>query len=200
VYFGDGAQALWNHIKHHYNSADDKIYAHYAAILNSSGMGKSRTIDEMSKAHFVIPINLRGPNTQGMRFPSDVSFVLRHLSFIPGYPPPDHNVREFLTKSDSRITAYQRTCAFMKALFEDVLRVLIEEGLEGEEQPVIASRFRAMMTDGQQFGAPNKFRKDFYDKVIRDTTVILADLQVSSTVPKAQSFSFFEPCSHSIVF
>jgi hypothetical protein len=95
-----------------------------------------------------------------------------------------------LTKFDSRITAYQRACAFLKALFENVLRVLIEEGLEGEEQNVIASRFRAMMTDGQQFRAPNKFRQEFYDKVIRDAAVILADLPVSTTVPKAQLFLF----------
>jgi hypothetical protein len=28
------------------------IYAHYAAIVQSSGMGKSRTVDELGKAFF----------------------------------------------------------------------------------------------------------------------------------------------------
>jgi hypothetical protein len=38
---------------------DPVIYAHVLAIVQSSGMGKSRMIDELSKDHFVIPLNLR---------------------------------------------------------------------------------------------------------------------------------------------
>ena len=34
-------------------------YEHILAIVQSSGMGKSRLIDEFSKSHFVIPLNLR---------------------------------------------------------------------------------------------------------------------------------------------
>lgn len=34
-------------------------YANYTVISQSSGMGKSRMIDELSKWHFVIPINTR---------------------------------------------------------------------------------------------------------------------------------------------
>jgi hypothetical protein len=60
-FFGDAAQALWGHIKAHCGRTDGKICAHYAAIVQSSGMGKSRTVDEMSKEHFVIPINLLAP-------------------------------------------------------------------------------------------------------------------------------------------
>jgi hypothetical protein len=62
---GDAAEALWSYIKNHYNTTDGRIYAHYAAIVQSSGMGKSRTVDELAKKHFVIPINLRGPHSQG---------------------------------------------------------------------------------------------------------------------------------------
>jgi len=65
-YSGDAAQALWKHIKEHYNLKNTRIYAHYAAIVQSSGMGKSRTVDELGKRHFVIPINLRGPNSTGI--------------------------------------------------------------------------------------------------------------------------------------
>jgi hypothetical protein len=35
------------------------LYARFLAIVQSSGMGKSRMIDEFSKTHFVIPFNLR---------------------------------------------------------------------------------------------------------------------------------------------
>ena len=37
-----------------------------SAIVQSSGMGKSRTMDEMSKSHFVIPIKLRQPGSSGI--------------------------------------------------------------------------------------------------------------------------------------
>jgi len=38
----------------------------YSAIIQSSGMGKSRAVDEMSKSHFVIPVNLREHTSNGM--------------------------------------------------------------------------------------------------------------------------------------
>lgn len=62
---GGAAQALWRHIEDHYNRKNERTYAHYAAIVQSSGMGKSRTVDELGKQHFVIPINLRGPHSTG---------------------------------------------------------------------------------------------------------------------------------------
>jgi len=41
------------------------LYANYLAIVQSSGLGKSRTVDEMSKRHFVIPMNLRAAGSTG---------------------------------------------------------------------------------------------------------------------------------------
>jgi hypothetical protein len=38
------------------------LYARLLPIVQSSGMGKSRLIDELSKKHFVVPINLREGN------------------------------------------------------------------------------------------------------------------------------------------
>jgi hypothetical protein len=64
-FIGNAAHALWEHICQHYNSENDQLYAHYAAIVQSSGMGKSRTVDELGKLHFVIPMNLRGKDTSG---------------------------------------------------------------------------------------------------------------------------------------
>jgi len=40
-----------------------ETYARYQFIIQSSGMGKSRMVDELSKGHFVIPVNLRTSGT-----------------------------------------------------------------------------------------------------------------------------------------
>ncbi|KAI9436499.1 hypothetical protein H4582DRAFT_2078772 [Lactarius indigo] len=53
-------------------------YGCYCSIIQSSGMGKSRLLDEFLKSYFMIPINL-------------------HHSEGQGYPPADHKVRNFLT-------------------------------------------------------------------------------------------------------
>lgn len=63
-YIGDASVELWKHIKHHYRS-NEHFYANYLAVVQSSGMGKSRTVDEMSKRHFVIPMNLREADSTG---------------------------------------------------------------------------------------------------------------------------------------
>jgi hypothetical protein len=63
-YVGEASVELWNHIKNHYGS-HEHVYANYLAIIQSSGMGKSRTVDEMSKRHFVIPMNLREADSTG---------------------------------------------------------------------------------------------------------------------------------------
>ena len=63
---GNAASGLWEHIETYYDPSDHRIYAHYAAIVQSSGMGKSRTVDELAKDHFVIPLNLREATSTGV--------------------------------------------------------------------------------------------------------------------------------------
>jgi hypothetical protein len=55
-YKGDVANVLYDYVKSRSNS---NIYARIMPIVQSSGMGKSRMVDEFSKDHFVIPFNLR---------------------------------------------------------------------------------------------------------------------------------------------
>jgi len=62
---GNAASGLWEHIETHYKPSHHRVYAHYAAIVQSSGMGKSRTVDELAKDHFVIPLNLREATSTG---------------------------------------------------------------------------------------------------------------------------------------
>ncbi|RXW16553.1 hypothetical protein EST38_g9302 [Candolleomyces aberdarensis] len=64
-YVGDVAKALSSYLHGVANEATLNLYARYASIVQSSGTGKSRAVDEMSKEHFVIPINLRAPGTTG---------------------------------------------------------------------------------------------------------------------------------------
>lgn len=62
---GDAAKVLWDHIVNHFQPSDSSVYARYATIVQSSGMGKSRSVDEMAKNHLVIPINLREEGLTG---------------------------------------------------------------------------------------------------------------------------------------
>jgi hypothetical protein len=55
-YQGNSARALYEYMQFHGNP---DLYARILAIVQSSGMGKSRMIDQLSKYHFVIPLNLR---------------------------------------------------------------------------------------------------------------------------------------------
>ena len=41
-------------------------YGRYCSIVQSSGMGKSRLLDEFSKHFFMFPVNLRGENNKGL--------------------------------------------------------------------------------------------------------------------------------------
>jgi hypothetical protein len=53
--------------KHVAEQLPDKMrgYGRYCSIMQSSGMGKSRLVDEFSKKFFLIPINLRSPENSG---------------------------------------------------------------------------------------------------------------------------------------
>ncbi|KAI9429189.1 hypothetical protein H4582DRAFT_2153637 [Lactarius indigo] len=69
-------------------SSETQIYGRYCSIVQSSGMGKSRLLDEFSKNYFLIPINLRASTDQG-------------------YPPADSEVRAFLTRHDGYMSKDQ---------------------------------------------------------------------------------------------
>jgi hypothetical protein len=42
-----------------------EVFAYYAAIIQSSGMGKSRTVDELGKEHFTTPLVLQEADSTG---------------------------------------------------------------------------------------------------------------------------------------
>jgi hypothetical protein len=52
-------QHIARQLKPSSHSEATQIYGRYCSIIQSSGMGKSRLVDEFSKKFFLIPINLR---------------------------------------------------------------------------------------------------------------------------------------------
>ncbi|KAH9977335.1 hypothetical protein BGW80DRAFT_1288680 [Lactifluus volemus] len=127
------------------------LHARYCSIIQSSGMGKSCLLDEFSKLHFVIPVNLRASTS--------------------GYPPPDVAVRDFLTPFNNRYedehwqeTSYSRASHFLFSLFIHTKDVVVRFG--AEEKKDCVKRFREFMSKGQRFGHVGYNRWKFYNDVV----------------------------------
>ncbi|KAJ3882527.1 hypothetical protein F5051DRAFT_500426 [Lentinula edodes] len=86
------------------SSQSPESYGNVAAIVQSSGFGKSRTVDEIAKQVFTIPMNVRNP--------SATSFG--------AYPPPDLELHEFLANS-RRLVSQTHAFAFFVHLGETVI-------------------------------------------------------------------------------
>ncbi|KAH9161163.1 hypothetical protein EDB89DRAFT_1914070 [Lactarius sanguifluus] len=75
-------------------------YGPYCSIVQSSGMGKSHLLDEFSKNHFLIPVNLRRKETSG-------------------FPPPDNAIHDLLTQVDENGMFH-----FLVVLFKKTMRII----------------------------------------------------------------------------
>ena len=73
---GDSASVLLATISDHLNK-EKKCYARFTSIVNSSGTGKSRMIDEISRKIITVPICLREDKSGGLTH--DALFVLAYL-------------------------------------------------------------------------------------------------------------------------
>ncbi|KAM6495554.1 hypothetical protein JOM56_008260 [Amanita muscaria] len=157
-YVGSAADCLYDTIKGHCTKGNPAIYARYAAILQSSGMGKSRMIDELSKKHLVLPINLR---------PSSDT----------GFPAADEDVRTFLTVDEAqKDNAHRRSHAFLVALFTTARSYLqdIDQHITDEQRhETIAQKFRLLMTAGQTFNHQGGKRREFYSAVVKHANEFL---------------------------
>ncbi|KAF8325609.1 uncharacterized protein EI90DRAFT_3072219 [Cantharellus anzutake] len=138
------------------------VYARLLPVVQSSGMGKSRMVDEFSKYHFVVPFNLR--------------------KGVEGYPAPDHAILHWLTYPGlSQLASDDRFSAFLTALFEklsDVLddlksRIKSSKLSDAEKTATLknypeslAEQFRLFMTVGQQFDEQGPLRVQFYKDVL----------------------------------
>lgn len=66
-YQGEAANNLWDRMRRTIRFWE-RHYAYNIDVVQSSGMGKSRLVDELSKQHLVIPISLLGRDSAGMDF------------------------------------------------------------------------------------------------------------------------------------
>ncbi|KAI0292092.1 hypothetical protein B0F90DRAFT_1823220 [Multifurca ochricompacta] len=146
---------LKRHIQRELRSpgSDQKIYARYCSIVQSSGMGKSRLIDELSREDFLIPINLRPHDSKG-------------------YPPPDSELHQFLAgpQQDTALLAYNRASHFLLALFEvtqdTIVNKLDPRSNNAPDRNYRIRAFRDLMSSGQNLKSVGGDRQSFYNKVV----------------------------------
>ncbi|KIJ59767.1 hypothetical protein HYDPIDRAFT_170633 [Hydnomerulius pinastri MD-312] len=179
-YIGEAADALWDHIQDHVKErpVDDpnarqmqsrptpplQYCAQYAAIVQSSGTGKSRAIDELSKSRFVIPINLRDETATG-------------------YPPRDTSVCSYFAVGaiTTQKEAFSRACAFLQALFETTKDVLsgdltfLQDLAKLDKAQPAPAQFRNYMEAGMSHKVHGEFRRKFYEVVCSRAFQLVGD-------------------------
>ncbi|KAG8710691.1 hypothetical protein FRC08_016827 [Ceratobasidium sp. 394] len=102
-------------------------YANFLPIIQSSGMGKSRAVDEVARQVFTLPFNLR---------PSEDD---------TGYPNGDPEIREWLSSSTLSVSQVRiRHRIFFEHLFEEVSRELETWPVYGSQE-ALAENFRAWL-------------------------------------------------------
>ena len=90
-----------------------------------------------------------------------------YTSIFPGYPPPDHAVRDFLTKNGLKDESYHRASCFIDALFRHTDQILRDRFNSQCGIDEVALQFRELMTVGQKMKEHNEFRRKFYDEVVQ---------------------------------
>ncbi|KAH8116528.1 hypothetical protein DFH11DRAFT_1742176 [Phellopilus nigrolimitatus] len=151
-FVGTMDKALWVHIKECFDEFSlDKKYANFCPIIQSSGTGKSRVVDQLGRTHFILPICLRDPKTTG-------------------FPPADNSIRNFLTNGSTctKLQAEKHVEAFLSALFRKTLELLrnLYEDNPDMDYWQMAGDFRRRMSEGQTMNHTNKFRTNFYNRVV----------------------------------
>ncbi|KAK2463741.1 hypothetical protein APHAL10511_004234 [Amanita phalloides] len=150
-YHGGAPAILWTRIKEVMEQAiHESRYARYLEIVQSSGTGKSRMIEELSKAHLVIPVNLRGSDDTG-------------------YPPPDKSAHVYLSGTTEQQEARVHAVAFLRAVFKEASKLITElreplpKGTDCHDQ--IVDSFSKYMSEGMRWDSHGAKRRSFYEKV-----------------------------------
>ncbi|KAF5371032.1 hypothetical protein D9757_010301 [Collybiopsis confluens] len=143
-YIGDAYLALEKHITEYRKNLDNS-YVPYCAIVQSSGTGKSRTVDEFS-------------------FPPSDAQVYNFLA--------SDSVHELAKRDlDRQVEAFM--IALFEKCNEVIKRVLGDHPGESWLETQAAMWFRGKMTEGQSFGSQGAYRIQFYDDVIKNANKII---------------------------
>ncbi|EUC66195.1 G2/mitotic-specific cyclin cdc13, putative [Rhizoctonia solani AG-3 Rhs1AP] len=157
-YLGDAAKRLIKTLNkeraaYSGNTAVNNAYNWSISVIQSSGMGKSRMVEEAGKSVFTIPINLREAKEK------------------PAHPPPDRRIGDFFRARFHHNDAKQQA-DYMILLREIFIRALelIQvhfSGLAGED---LARAWAAYLGEGQTDHEVGDHRRQFYDDVIDRAT------------------------------
>ncbi|KAF8260133.1 hypothetical protein EI94DRAFT_1812105 [Lactarius quietus] len=164
AFSGDAADALFMTISSYLDKRRKDVYARFSTIVNSSGTGKSRMVDQVAIKVVTIPMCLRGDERKSI-------------------PPADMVLRQwFETLSEDRNTVGKKVHGLFWALFtvtserlkslETELRLesrsdnLSDLGALEARQEALAWTFHDCMTREQSFWAPNHYRRKFFKDVI----------------------------------
>ena len=101
-YHGDALNAIKERLNRYEIAQQERslaYYAKYITIIQSSGTGKSRLVDQLSKEFFTIGLTLRNANERG-------------------YPPGDVEILKFLKKDSASVKMHSRMIALLCASLE----------------------------------------------------------------------------------
>ncbi|KAH9974206.1 hypothetical protein BJV77DRAFT_1056083 [Russula vinacea] len=139
------------------------IYARFTSIVQSSGMGKSRTVDELSRKHLVVPLCLReGWRVQIEAFTRAGAFLC--ALFV--------NLLHYLQHIDAKIANIPRPSD------------------DNEIAESLAAKFRLLMTAGQRFSSHGEHRKQFYQEVMLLADQIWSPTLTPGSPGKSPKFTF----------
>jgi hypothetical protein len=148
-------------------------YNHSIAIIQSSGMGKSRLVDSIAKKKFCFPFNIRESIGKGQY--SSFLIVLGNPKSdlrCPAYPPSDTNVHSYFRGPSFRIPdddahLESRYLAFFTALFRHAASKL-ETALSEISEGSISERWRQYLAIGASEWFVGRNRRNFYDTVLEE--------------------------------
>ncbi|KAH0834254.1 hypothetical protein J3R83DRAFT_11609 [Lanmaoa asiatica] len=163
--------ALWKSISQWFDRTTKNpelvFYARYSAIVQSSGTGKSRTVDELSKSHFVIPVNLLDRWDVRYCYLLAPSFLL-----YAKYSPPRvsslgcSSLGIPLRNPDTARGFPSQLAPFFTALFA---KTTLE--LEKIQEGTVAARFREYMKKDMKQESHGENRQKFNEDVVSKAKV-----------------------------
>ncbi|CUA69256.1 Non-structural polyprotein 1AB [Rhizoctonia solani] len=144
--------------------ANESAYNKSVTIIQSSGMGKSRLVDETSKLIATLPINIR----------EDLGATKKGGS----YPPADENLRKYFEYPENESDQLQqaRHIIFLTALF-DFAAPNIEKYRASQQLQALG--WRDHLRQGETSENVGSQRKDLYDEVVRKACEGVGDLNTN---------------------
>lgn len=150
-------------------------HSNYFTLVQSSGTGKSKAIDEYSKHHVAFPLCWRNDDETGAEFLLVTSFESSLMTTFIGFPNPDTAVRDFLLIKPNQAESLTRIYAFFFSLFQKAAKELynIREGIAKETLEISISKITKEL---HRRMADQNARDKFYEDVCEEAKEVQTDL------------------------